>query len=178
MSVSQPLPESLRPEDFAAFVGQEHLAARIKSLLSAPRLPSLLLFGPPGCGKSTLALLLAKARGGKVLRISAPEAGLQQLRRQLNGVDILVLTSCIGFPKHSRTFFFLFLRAGKSPCWQRRSENPSFSVTRAASVTFAGTRLRPLLKEELFVLARRRGRKRRRHPCRRGVEFSCRRLKR
>ena len=36
MSVSQPLPESLRPEDFAAFVGQEHLAARIKSLLSAP----------------------------------------------------------------------------------------------------------------------------------------------
>ena len=51
----------------------------------------LTLLGPSGCGKSTLALLLARARGGNVLRLSAPEAGLQQLRRQLTGVDILVL---------------------------------------------------------------------------------------
>lgn len=130
MSVSQPLPESLRPEDFAAFVGQEHLAARIKSLLSAPRLPSLLLFGPPGCGKSTLALLLAKARGGKVLRISAPEAGLQQLRRQLSGVDILVLDELHRFSKAQQDFFLPLLESGEITMLATTTENPSFSVTR------------------------------------------------
>ena len=64
MSLSQPLPERLRPSELALFVGQSHLAERLTTLLEGPRLPSLLLFGPPGCGKSTLALLLARARGG------------------------------------------------------------------------------------------------------------------
>lgn len=61
MSLSQPLPERLRPSELALFVGQSHLAERLTTLLEGPRLPSLLLFGPPGCGKSTLALLLARA---------------------------------------------------------------------------------------------------------------------
>ena len=55
MSLSQPLPERLRPSELALFVGQSHLAERLTTLLEGPRLPSLLLFGPPGCGKSTLA---------------------------------------------------------------------------------------------------------------------------
>ncbi|MDL2209954.1 AAA family ATPase, partial [Desulfovibrio sp. OttesenSCG-928-O18] len=63
MSILAPLPERLRPEDLSGFVGQEHLKAKIDNLIRAKRLPSLLLFGPPGCGKSTLALLLAKAHG-------------------------------------------------------------------------------------------------------------------
>ena len=151
MSVSQPLPESLRPEDFAAFVGQEHLAARIKSLLSAPRLPSLLLFGPPGCGKSTLA----KARGGKVLRISAPEAGLQQLRRQLSGVDILVLDELHRFSKAQQDFFLPLLESGEITMLATTTENPSFSVTRQLLSRLHVLRLRPLLKEELISLAKR-----------------------
>ena len=155
MSVSQPLPESLRPEDFAAFVGQEHLAARIKSLLSAPRLPSLLLFGPPGCGKSTLALLLARARGGTVLRLSAPEAGLQQLRRQLNGVDILVLDELHRFSKAQQDFFLPLLESGEITMLATTTENPSFSVTRQLLSRLHVLRLRPLLKEELVTLAKR-----------------------
>ncbi len=155
MSVSQPLPESLRPEDFAAFVGQEHLAARIKSLLSAPRLPSLLLFGPPGCGKSTLALLLARARGGTVLRLSAPEAGLQQLRRQLNGVDILVLDELHRFSKAQQDFFLPLLESGEITMLATTTENPSFSVTGQLLSRLHVLRLRPLLKEELVTLAKR-----------------------
>ncbi|MDE5878977.1 MAG: AAA family ATPase, partial [Desulfovibrio sp.] len=75
MSVERPLPERLRPDDVADFLGQAHLAGRIRSLMQAKRLPSLLFFGPPGCGKSTLALLLAKSTGKPYLRLSAPEAG-------------------------------------------------------------------------------------------------------
>ena len=46
MSLSQPLPERLRPSELALFVGQSHLAERLTTLLEGPRLPSLLLFGP------------------------------------------------------------------------------------------------------------------------------------
>ena len=112
MSLSQPLPERLRPSELALFVGQSHLAERLTTLLEGPRLPSLLLFGPPGCGKSTLALLLARARGGNVLRLSAPEAGLQQLRRQLTGVDILVLDELHRFSKAQQDFFLPLLESG------------------------------------------------------------------
>ena len=69
---SRPLPERLRPDGLEFFLGQPHLAAKIRSFMQAPRLPSLLFFGPPGCGKSTLALLLARASGKRYLRISAP----------------------------------------------------------------------------------------------------------
>ena len=155
MTVSQPLPESLRPSDVADFVGQSHLKERIKALLDAPRLPSLLLFGPPGCGKSTLALLLAKARGHNVLRLSAPEAGLQQLRRQLNGVDILVLDELHRFSKAQQDFFLPLLESGDITMLATTTENPSFSVTRQLLSRLHVLRLRPLGKDELLTLGRR-----------------------
>ena len=105
MSILPPLPERLRPESLDEFVGQEHIKNKLENLLRAKRLPSLLLFGPPGCGKSTLALLLAKAHGKKVTRISAPEAGLQQLRRTLSGTDFLILDEIHRFSKAQQDFF-------------------------------------------------------------------------
>ena len=74
MTAQKPLPERMRPDDPDLFLGQSHLASRLKSLMAAERLPSLLFFGPPGCGKSTLALLLARSRKRPYLRLSAPEA--------------------------------------------------------------------------------------------------------
>lgn len=64
----KPLSETLRPHTLDMFVGQTHLVERLQYVMSAPRLPSLLLFGPPGCGKSTLALLLAHERSKNILR--------------------------------------------------------------------------------------------------------------
>ena len=75
MSVLAPLAERLRPKVLNDFIGQEHLRGKLENLERAERLPSLLFFGPPGCGKSTLALLLAGAKGRKVTRITAPYAG-------------------------------------------------------------------------------------------------------
>lgn len=155
MTVSQPLPESLRPNDLADFVGQSHLSDRIRSLLDAPRLPSLLLFGPPGCGKSTLALLLARARGSHVLRLSAPEAGLQQLRKQLTGIDILVLDELHRFSKAQQDFFLPLLESGEITMLGTTTENPSFSITRQLLSRLHVLRLRPLGNEELIALGRR-----------------------
>lgn len=155
MSIRQPLPERLRPAVLEGFVGQTHLTQRIEALLRANRLPSLLLFGPPGCGKSTLALLLAKARSGNVLRLSAPEAGLQHLRKQLHGVDILVLDELHRFSKAQQDFFLPLLESGDITMLATTTENPSFSVTRQLLSRLHVLRLRPLGRAELLELGRR-----------------------
>ena len=155
MTIIAPLPERLRPEDLSGFVGQEHIRAKIENLLRAKRLPSLLLFGPPGCGKSTLALLLAKAHGHKVTRISAPEAGLAQLRRTLTGTDVLVLDELHRFSKAQQDFFLPILENGELILIATTTENPSFSVTSQLLSRLHVLRLRPLVQTELMELARR-----------------------
>ena len=153
--MSTPLPESLRPADLEDFVGQSHLRAQIQALLAGVHLPSLLLFGPPGCGKSTLALILARSHGGKVLRLSAPEAGIQQLRRQISGVDVLVLDELHRFSKAQQDFFLPILESGEMTMIATTTENPSFSVTRQLLSRLHVLRLKPLSRSDLVVLARR-----------------------
>ena len=155
MAISKPLPERMRPDDVAQFLGQSHLADRLRSLMQAKRLPSLLFFGPPGCGKSTLALLLAKSTGKKYLRLSAPEAGLQHLRRALAGVEILVLDELHRFSKAQQDFFLPLVESGELTLLATTTENPSFSVTRQLLSRLHVLRLRPLGRAELMQLARR-----------------------
>ena len=155
MTVTKPLPERMRPDDLALFLGQTHLGERLRSLMQAQRLPSLLFFGPPGCGKSTLALLLAKSTGKNFLRLSAPEAGLQHLRRSLSGVDILVLDELHRFSKAQQDFFLPLVEWGELTLLATTTENPSFSVTRQLLSRLHVLRLRPLGRAELLELAKR-----------------------
>ncbi len=149
---AQPLADQLRPKGVEDFVGQPHLRKRIETLLHADRLPSLLLFGPPGCGKSTLALLLAHAHKKTVARISAPEAGLPQLRRTLAGVEVLVLDELHRFSKAQQDFFLPLLESGELTMIATTTENPSFSVTRQLLSRLHVLRLAPLDKEALVEL--------------------------
>jgi putative ATPase len=155
VSILSPLPERLRPQDLSFFVGQEHLLSKLENLLRAERLPSLLLFGPPGSGKSTLALLLAKAHGRKVTRISAPEAGIQQLRRMLAGTDVLILDELHRFSKAQQDFFLPLLESGELTLLATTTENPSFSVTSQLLSRLHVLRLRPLSMQNLVLLATR-----------------------
>ncbi|MDR2075389.1 MAG: replication-associated recombination protein A [Desulfovibrio sp.] len=155
MSILAPLPERLRPGELALFVGQRHLRAKLENLLRAERLPSLLFFGPPGCGKSTLALLLAQAHGRTVTRISAPEAGIQQLRRSLNDTDVLILDELHRFSKAQQDFFLPLLESGELTLLATTTENPSFSVTAQLLSRLHVLRLRPLNAQDLILLARR-----------------------
>jgi len=155
VTVSKPLPERMRPDDLALFLGQTHLGDRLRSLMKSGRLPSLLFFGPPGCGKSTLALLLAKSSGKPYLRLSAPEAGLQHLRRSLTGVEILVLDELHRFSKAQQDFFLPLVESGELTLLATTTENPSFSVTRQLLSRLHVLRLRPLGRPELMELARR-----------------------
>ncbi len=153
--IQQPLPEKIRPLDFGGFVGQTHLRQRLQSLIDGTRLPSLLFFGPPGCGKSTIALLLAKNTGQHFLRVSAPEAGLQQLRKSLSGVSVLVLDELHRFSKAQQDFFLPLLESGEITLLATTTENPSFSITRQLLSRMHVLRLKPLGRQELVQLAQR-----------------------
>ncbi|MBU1230881.1 MAG: replication-associated recombination protein A [Proteobacteria bacterium] len=155
ISDKQPLADKIRPQTLDEFVGQSHLLERIAAFAQGPRLPSLVFFGPPGCGKSTLAMLMAKAAGKKWIRVSAPEAGLATLRKRLDGVEVLILDEIHRFSKAQQDFFLPILESGEIVLLATTTENPSFSVTRQLLSRLHVLRFRALTREELSRMARR-----------------------
>ena len=151
----QPLAQAIRPTSFEDFAGQDHIVSRLKTMLKASRLPSLLFFGPPGCGKSTLALLLAREAGKPFVRVSAPEAGLAALRTLIAGKEILILDEVHRFSKAQQDFFLPLLENGDITLLATTTENPSFSVTRQLLSRLHVMRLRPLTSAETLRVAKR-----------------------
>jgi putative ATPase len=84
MSKIKPLADLLRPQNINDIIGQEHLLGEgkpLKRFLEAKHLPSLILWGSPGCGKTTLARLLAKEIGSGFETVSALASGVTDLRK-------------------------------------------------------------------------------------------------
>lgn len=154
MPKKAPLAEMLRPTTLAELVGQKHILPKIENFLRAPRLPSILLYGPPGCGKSSLALILAASTSRRVVRVSAPEAGLTQMRKLLMDSDVLVLDELHRFSKAQQDFFLPILESGEVTLIATTTENPSFSVTRQLLSRLHVLRLKALNLEDLLELAK------------------------
>jgi putative ATPase len=109
----------------------------------------VLFFGPPGSGKSTLALILARSYGQGYLRLSAPETGLADLRKQLADTRVLILDEIHRFSKAQQDFFLPLLESGALVLLATTTENPSFSVTNQLLSRLHVLRLRALSSSEL-----------------------------
>ncbi len=88
-----PLPERLRPRDLSQIIGQDHLLghqAPLRQMIDQGHLPSIIFWGPPGVGKTTIALLLAQAVDRPFVSLSALNAGVKELREVIaDGGDLL-----------------------------------------------------------------------------------------
>ncbi|MBM2802211.1 MAG: ATPase central domain protein [Deltaproteobacteria bacterium] len=130
----------MRPRTLAEFVGQEHLLGPGKLLsgvTGAGKLPSLILWGPPGSGKTTLAQILASSAGAVCVHFSAVTAGVKELkaiiqeaerRQRLGKLTVLFVDEIHHFNKAQQDNFLPHVERGTLTLIGATTENPSFEV--------------------------------------------------
>ncbi len=160
-----PLAERLRPRTIAEVVGQRHLLAPGKPLavaFAAGQPHSMILWGPPGVGKTTLARLMADAFKAEFIAISAVLAGVKDIREavahaesvraQYDRATILFVDEVHRFNKAQQDAFLPFVEQGLLTFIGATTENPSFEVNSALLSRAAVYVLEPLSAEDLGVL--------------------------
>ena len=145
MSVTEsPLPERLRPRALSEVLGQDHLLGEqgmITRFIAAGHLPSLILWGPPGCGKTTMARLLAQELSLHFQALSAVLDGVAELRQQIAEAEqrsafqgtLLFIDEIHRFSKAQQDALLPHVEKGTVTLVGATTENPSFSVTAALS---------------------------------------------
>ena len=135
-----PLAHRQRPQSLKEFVGQHHLLSDdgfIARMLSQGHLASMIFWGPPGCGKTTLAILLAGVVGADFHKLSAVTAGVADIRKiaglgrenQLSGRrTVLFLDEIHRFNKAQQDFLLAPVEDGRLVLLGATTENPSFSI--------------------------------------------------
>ncbi len=163
-----PLAERMRPTRLDDFVGQEHLIGQGKllgQLISGGRLPSLILWGPPGSGKTTLASILARAVSGHFIFFSAVLSGVKEIRqivdqaRLLRDQDstptILFVDEIHRFNKGQQDAFLPHVENGLLTLIGATTENPSFQIIAPLLSRCQVLVLNPLQPEDLKKVLRR-----------------------
>ncbi len=162
-----PLAERLRPQTLNQFVGQSHLLGPgkiLSRLLASQKLPSLILWGPPGCGKTTLAKILAKTVKARLVTLSAVDSGIKEMRKiieeaqkqaRLGGQTILFIDEIHRFNKAQQDFLLPYVESGVITLIGATTENPSFKIISPLLSRCKVLVLNPLSPEEIKTILKR-----------------------
>ena len=164
----QPLARRLRPETLEGIVGQEHLladGAPLSSLIRADRLSSVILWGPPGTGKTTIAEVIARSTSKEFVSLSAVTATTSVVRSELDAAEkrlgehgketILFLDEVHRFNKAQQDTLLPATESGLIVLMGATTENPYFEVNPPLLSRSSLFRLRPLDDDALRTLLRR-----------------------
>lgn len=158
-----PLPERLRPKNLGEFVGQQHLIGEgrvLRKLIESGRIPSMILWGPPGTGKTSLARFMAEHVQLPFYQLSAIDSGVKEVRRVIdeattNGKAILFIDEIHRFNKVQQDALLGAVEKGVITLIGATTENPSFEVISALLSRCQVYVLQHLEREDLEHLLKR-----------------------
>ena len=165
MDLNQPLAYRVRPKTLDEFVGQEHVIGKDKLLyrtIKADRLSSLILWGPPGCGKTSLAKVISETTKYKFTKINAVTAGVADIKRAIedaenlfinpSGKCILFIDEIHRFNKLQQDALLPYVENGTVILIGATTENPYFEVNKALISRSMVVRLEPLSKDDIVKI--------------------------
>ena len=140
---AEPLAERLRPRTLDEFVGQQHLLGKgkvLRKIIEADRVSSMIFWGPPGVGKTTLARIIANQTKASFITFSAVTSGIKEIRSVMQRADdgarygnrtIVFIDEIHRFNRAQQDAFLPFVEKGSIVLIGATTENPSFEVNGA-----------------------------------------------
>ena len=161
---SAPLASRLRPESLDEYVGQRHLIGEgkiLRRLIEKDQISSMIFWGPPGVGKTTLARIIARQTRAEFVEFSAVTSGIKEVKEVMNqaeqnrrmGIRTLLFTYEIHrFNKAQQDAFLPFVEKGSIVLVGATTENPSFEINSALLSRCKVFILKALEEEDLIIL--------------------------
>lgn len=167
MELDKPLAYRMRPKNLDEFVGQEHIVGKDKLLyrtIQADRLSSIVLWGPPGCGKTSLAKVISETTKYKFTKINAVTSGVADIKKAVEEADnpllnpsgkcILFIDEIHRFNKLQQDALLPYVEDGTVILIGATTENPYFEVNKALISRSMVIKLEPLEKEDIVQILR------------------------
>ena len=163
MEFDKPLAYRMRPRNLEEYVGQEHILGNDKILyrtIKADRLSSIILFGPPGCGKTSLARVISETTKYKFVKLNAVTSGVSDIKKVIEeaknvflnptGRCILFIDEIHRFNKLQQDALLPFVEDGTVILIGATTENPYFEVNKALISRSMVFKLEPLTQKDIL----------------------------